>query len=738
MSGPRLANVLKKPRGFAKRFMPTDSFWSLPAFFFIFSVASISGAFLMLNNAFAPDNDITSIWPLLALNILIATGLLLTMGERVSRIRQQNRRGVAGARIQGRMIALFSMVAIMPSILATIFALIALDRGLEHWFSNHTKAVIGNSSSVTDAYLRRQQSALDSEVAMMERDLSSASNLFSSDKAGFAEYFQDQARLRGMQQAMLINGEGDVILSMSSQNKILTLRPSDSSLAAARDNTVIITAVDKGKVLGLRQVSGLENIYLYTVRMLTPAIVEKLIRTVSAVRNYTEMEERRFETQVAFGATYIIVTLVTFLGSVWLGLTLAGRLVLPIGSLIQVSRRLGEGEMDARVDTSGLSGNGEIRELSETFNEMAERLSAQQVALDERRRFTEALLAGVSSGVIGVNTDGVINHVNEAVQTIFQIPTQALIGKKLSEAIPEFDRLMAIMSKNPSSHPTLEFSLENSSMNGRTIRATAQSPASVRGETIITFDDITDMLTAQRNSAWADIAQRIAHEIKNPLTPIQLSAERLQARYGKNGREVDDVFRQCTETIVRQVEDIGSMVDEFASFARMPSARMTHINLADTIFETLLLHRVAHNDIEYVVGDVPEINMIGDRRLIAQSLTNALKNAAEAVRSVKGEKRIELMVTLDEYEVSLSVSDTGKGWPKENRYDLLEPYKTSRDEGTGLGLSIVKKIIDDHRGRLILSDAPWCASGGTGAMLQMVFPLRPHEMVGEAKVSEDL
>jgi two-component system nitrogen regulation sensor histidine kinase NtrY len=246
------------------------------------------------------------------------------------------------------------------------------------------------------------------------------------------------------------------------------------------------------------------------------------------------------------------------------------------------------------------------------------------------------------------------------------------------------------------------------------------------------------MLTAQRNSAWADIAQRIAHEIKNPLTPIQLSAERLQARYGKNGREVDDVFRQCTETIVRQVEDIGSMVDEFASFARMPSARMTHINLADTIFETLLLHRVAHNDIEYVVGDVPEINMIGDRRLIAQSLTNALKNAAEAVRSVKGEKRIELMVTLDEYEVSLSVSDTGKGWPKENRYDLLEPYKTSRDEGTGLGLSIVKKIIDDHRGRLILSDAPWCASGGTGAMLQMVFPLRPHEMVGEARVSEDL
>jgi len=304
--------------------------------------------------------------------------------------------------------------------------------------------------------------------------------------------------------------------------------------------------------------------------------------------------------------------------------------------------------------------------------------------------------------------------------------------------MPEFNRLIQALAENPASRPSIEFSLENGTHNGRIIRATAQITGGARDETIITFDDITDLLTAQRNAAWADIAQRIAHEIKNPLTPIQLSAERLQTRYVKNGKEIDDIFRQCTDTIVRQVEDIGSMVDEFAAFARMPSARMTSLRLANTVSEAILLQRIAYSDIEYVVGDLPDIDMIGDRRLISQSLTNVLKNAAEAMRAVDGERRIELMVSVNETEVTLSVSDTGKGWPKENRYDLLEPYKTSRDEGTGLGLSIVKKIVDDHRGKLILNDAPWCASGGTGAMLQMVFPLQPPEVVGESIVVEEM
>ena len=738
MSELRLASVFRKPRVFLERFSSADNFWSLSAFFLIFSVASVSAVFLVLNNTVFPGNNISKVWPLLGLNVAIAVGLLLILGWRVFRIRSYRRRGVAGAQMQGRMIALFSIIAIMPSIMAAIFALVALDRGLDHWFSSHTKSIIGNSSSVSDAYLTRQQNALRSEMDMMERHLSSAADIFGRDKAGFAEILEAQVRLRGIQQAFLIDSDGNVKMSSSPEEKVLTLRPSDSSLAAARDNTVIITSVNNGKVMGLRQVSGLENTYLYSIRMMTPGISEKLIRTLTAMRDYSVMEERRFETQITFGATYFVLTLVIFLASVWLGLTLAGRLVLPIGMLIQVSRRLGEGELDARVDTKELKGNGEIRKLSETFNEMADRLIAQQINMDARAHFIEAVLAGVSSGVIGVDKNGTINHVNEVTRTLFQLPAQALIGAKLSEVMPEFNRLTQALAENATGPQSVEFNLDTSALNGRTIRATAQFPAGVRDETIITFDDITDLMTAQRNAAWADIAQRIAHEIKNPLTPIQLSAERLQSRYGENAKQVDDVFRQCTETIIRQVEDIGSMVDEFAAFARMPSARMAKVNLADTVSEALLLQRIAHSDIEYVVGEVPDVEMIGDRRLIAQSLTNAFKNAAEALRSVEGEKRIEFMVRATQSEVTLSISDTGKGWPKENRYDLLEPYKTSRDEGTGLGLSIVKKIVDDHRGKLILSDAPWCASGGTGAMLQMVFPLQPPEVVGESIVVEEM
>lgn len=738
MSEPRLAGVSRKPRVLFDRLKTTDNFWPLSAFFLVFSVSSVSAAFLMLNNAVVPENDVAMLWPLLGLNIVIAVALLLVLILRIYRIRRRRNEGIAGAQMQGRMIALFSIIAIMPSILAAIFALVALDRGLDHWFSNHTKTLIGNSTSVTDAYVTRQQNALRSEMDMMARDLSSAGGLFERDKTRFAQYLKTQAKRLGLKQALLIDGDGAVKMSSSSEERVSILRPSDSSLAAARDNTVIITSVNQGNVVGLRQVRGIENTYLYAVRMMTPGISEKLIHTVSAMRDYSAMEEQRFETQITFGATYVILTFVTFLGSVWLGLILAGRLVSPIGMLIQVTQRLGEGEMGARVETKDLSGNGEIKQLSETFNKMADRLSAQKSDMDRRNRFIEALLAGVSSGIIGVDKDGVINHVNEATRTLFQLPAQALIGEKLSMVMPEFNRLLQILADNQTSHPSVEFSLDNRVGNGRIIRASAQITADVSDETIITFDDITDLLTAQRNAAWADIAQRIAHEIKNPLTPIQLSAERLQARYGKNRKEVDDIFRQCTETIVRQVEDIGSMVDEFAAFARMPSARMANINLADTISEALLLQRVAHRDIEYVLSDVPDIEMIADRRLISQSLTNALKNAAEAVRLVDGEKRIELMVSASDREVNLSISDTGKGWPEENRYDLLEPYKTSRDEGTGLGLSIVKKIIDDHRGKLILSDAPWCASGGTGAMLQMVFPLRPSEMVGESKVLKEL
>ncbi len=745
MSVQHPIGVMRKPRLWLSRFRLTEVTRFLSILFAVLGIASGVGSYLVLTNVTPIEARPETVWTLLSFNIFIIGGLLLGLGAQALRVRRRQRAGLAGARLHGRMIALFSTIAVLPAILVAVFAFVTLDRGLDYWFSIRTKTIIENTTAVANAYLADQRESLRYDLDIMTRDLSKASEVYQTDRRRFARYLEAQAEIRGLQQALLINARGDVLMAAEPETTILTIRPPDEAFVAASDKTVIITAMETSQILGLRQIEGLEGTFLYSARLMMPSVTEQLLRTDAAVRDYSAMEQRRFETQLTFALIYIILTLVILLSAIWLGLSLADRLVSPIGRLILMTRRLGEGDLEARVESDGLRGNDEIKHLAETFNEMAERLGEQQADLkethadlDERNRFTEAVLAGVSSGVIGVDENGIINHANDVAGALYEQAAEALIGKPLKTAMPEFSGILAALGAAPTRSVSSEFNINNPALKGHIIRASAQKTHGVHGGAIITFDDITDLLTAQRNAAWADIARRIAHEIKNPLTPIQLSAERLQARYGRDADDDRDIFKQCTDTIIRQVEDIGNMVDEFASFARMPAARMDGVNLADVISETVLLQRVAHRDITYAVGDVPEVNLVGDRRLISQALTNILKNAEEAVRRADGEKRISLEVEERSGEVVMSVSDTGVGWPKTNRYELLEPYNTSREEGTGLGLSIVKKIVDDHGGKLVLSDAPWCASGGTGAMLQVVLPLQPPEMVGKSKMLEEI
>ena len=737
--------VLRKLRLWLSRSRLTEVTRFLSILFAILGIASGVGSYLILTNVTPLETKPETVWTLLSFNIFIIGGLLLVLGAQAVRVRRRQRAGLAGARLHGRMITLFSMIAVLPAILVAVFAFVTLDRGLDYWFSTRTKTIIENTTAVANAYLAEQREGLRRDMNIMARDLSSARDVFQSDRRRFRRYLEAQAALRDIQQALLINKKGDVLMAAAPETTILTVRPPDEAFAASNDKTIIITAMETSQILALRKVDGLRDTYLYSARLMMPSVTQQLLRTDAAVRDYSAMEKRRFETQLTFALIYIILTLVILLSAIWLGLSLADRLVSPIGRLIHMTRRLGEGDLEARVSAETLRGNDEIIQLAETFNEMAERLGEQQADLkdthadlDERNRFTEAVLHGVSSGVIGVDENGFINHANEVAGALYEQPADALIGQSLNRAMPEFSGILAALNITPARRVTREFNINNPALNGRIIRAAAQKTHGLHGGAIITFDDITDLLTAQRNAAWSDIARRIAHEIKNPLTPIQLSAERLQARYGQAAHDDQDIFKQCTDTIIRQVEDIGNMVDEFASFARMPAARMDGVNLADVISETVLLQRVANADIDYSVSEVPEVNLVGDRRLISQALTNILKNAEEAVRGGNGEKRISVTVEESEGQVVLSISDSGIGWPKKNRYDLLEPYNTSREEGTGLGLSIVKKIVDDHGGKLVLSDAPWCASGGSGAMLQVVLPLRPPEMVGKSKMLEEI
>ena len=713
--------------------------------FALMGIASGVFTYLILTNSTPLNPNPETVWSLLSLNIFIIVGLLVVLGGQAIRMRRRRRAGLAGAQLHGRMIGLFSMIAVLPAILVAIFAFVTLDRGLDYWFSSRTKAIIENTSGVANAYMADQRNHLRHDLTVMAGDVSNAREFLEKDPTRFRKYLEAQAGLRDMQQALLINRQGRVLMAASPETTILTTLPPDEAFSVASNETVTITSIEAGQVLALRKIEQLDDVYLYSARIMPQDIIEQLVQTDMAVREYSAMESRRFETQLTFALVYIILTLVILLSAIWLGLSLADRLVRPIGRLINATQRLGEGDLQARVATDALKGNEEIRQLATTFNVMASRLGAQQSDLisahqnlDERAQFTETVLSGVSSGVVGVDENGIINHANEGAGSLYGMPSQSLIGTTLHQAMPEFAPLLSDVAASKSGRATAQFSMNDTARNGHIIQASAMLLEGQGAAAIITFDDITDLLTAQRNAAWADIARRIAHEIKNPLTPIQLSAERLQSKFGDLAQGQDDIFRKCTDTIIRQVEDIGRMVDEFASFARMPAASMASFDLADTISQAVLLQRVANRDIVYHIEKVPALNISGDRRLISQALTNILKNAEEAMRLVDSEKRIDLSVTSADGNAVITIDDSGPGWPKQDRYAVLEPYHTARDDGTGLGLSIVKKIIEDHNGRLILSDAPRCASGGTGARLQMYLPLQDKQTVGQSKMFEEM
>lgn len=738
----RLTGVFRRPFE-AGRLNLADITRVSSVLFALMGIASGIFTYLILSNATPLNPNPETVWSLLSLNIFIIVGLLIILIGQAVRMRRRRRAGIAGAQLHGRMIWLFSMIAVLPSILVAIFAFVTLDRGLDYWFSSRTKTIIDNTAGVANAYMNEQRNHLRHDLTIMADDISKARIFLTQEPVRFQNFLEAQARLRDMQQALLINNAGEVIMAASPETTILTTLPPPEAFSASEGQTVTITSLDEGQVLALRKIEGLEDVFLYSARIMPQNVIEQLIQTDIAVREYSAMEARRFETQLTFALVYIILTLVILLSAIWLGLSLADRLVRPIGRLIEATKRLGEGDLKARVETDALKGNEEIRQLASTFNVMVSRLGAQQndlmmahQDLDERAQFTETVLSGVSSGVIGVDEKGCINHANDGAGALYDTDPHSLIGKKIGKIMPEFEPLVVDVSAAKTGRAIAQFSMNDAARNGHIIQASATR---LGGQgAIITFDDITDLLTAQRNAAWADIARRIAHEIKNPLTPIQLSAERLQAKFGDLAEEQSDIFRQCTDTIIRQVEDIGRMVDEFASFARMPEASMASFDLADTVSQAVLLQRVANSDIEYSVTGVDHISVSGDRRLISQALTNVLKNAEESVRRENGEKRIELAVAHGDGELVITISDSGTGWPKKDRYAVLEPYHTDREGGTGLGLSIVKKIIDDHNGRLVLTDAPWCASGGTGASLHMHLPMQEKKAVGQSKMLEEL
>ncbi len=666
--------------------------------------------------------------------------LLAVVGWEVFNVMRAQRRGRAGARLHGRIVLLFGIVAIVPAILVAIIASITLDRGLDRWFSQRTRAIIGNAITVAETYVREHGLNIRQDLVAMATDLSRMKEIYDGDRTRFRQILTTQAQLRGVPSAVLIRADLTVVERAEINVGREFLIPQNIIVKeATAQQPIVYVPPSSDYVAAIIPLIGYEDTYLFIARPIDPKVIQYLRQTEANLLEYRGLEQRRFGVQIAFALMYAVIALILLLSAVWIGLAFANRLVAPIRRLITAADLVASGNLYVQVPVR--QSEGDLANLGDSFNKMTTELRTQNTDLvrardqiDERRRFGEAVLAGVGAGVIGLDAAGKITILNRSAERLLGVTEGAMIGREAVEAIPEINTLIReAFADNYRVNGTVTMS-----RGGRertfNVRVTTEQADETEHGYVITLDDITELVTAQRSSAWADIARRIAHEIKNPLTPIQLSAERLKRKYGKTLLQDREIFEQCTETIIRQVGDIGRMVDEFSSFARMPKPVVESQDLAETIRQAVFLQRVGHQNIKFDT-ELPHGVMTArfDRRLISQALTNILKNAAEAIEALPQEERdngrILVRTSHEDEMIAIDVIDNGPGLPKENRERLLEPYVTTREKGTGLGLAIVGKIFEEHGGRIELNDAPdgrgaWIrltlASNGTSAAISTV------------------
>src|ERR1700719_3192505 len=632
----------------------------------------------------------------------LAAGLLLLaiIGREVWMVVRARRRGYAASRLHVQIVGLFAVIAAVPTVLVAVVASTTLDRGLDRFFSTRTRAMIEQSLIVADAYVSEHAQAIRGEIMAMAFDLGRAKPMFDSDRERFQKFFTAQAAARGLSAAMIIHADGSTVERADVKMDKTIVLPSAKLLSQITETEPQIALIPEGDhVAAAVKLHGYDDMYLYAARVLDPRVVAQLRATQESAGEYANLDARRLGIQIAFALMFAVIALIVLLSSAWIGLDFANRLVAPIRRLIGAANVVSTGNLNVRVPIR--RSEGDLAQLGETFNYMTQELQTQhddivraRDLIDSRRRFTEAVLAGASAGVIGVDGENRISILNRSAERLIDHSEADVLGRPLAEIAPE---LVDLVTGARDGMQRLVQGQVTINRSGRerilSVRVTGEQSGEADHGYVITLDDITDLVAAQRTSAWADVARRIAHEIKNPLTPIQLSAERLRRKYGPLIKEDADIFRQCTDTIVRQVDDIKRMVDEFSRFARMPKPVMAADDVADTVRQVIFLLRVGHPDIDIEV-EIAEDPMSArfDRRLISQALTNIIKNAAEAIAAVPaaelGRGQIRVSAIRDGGDIIIDVVDNGIGLPKENRSRLLEPYVTTREKGTGLGLAI--------------------------------------------------
>ena len=679
--------------------------------------------------------------------ILLIDGIYLLVviaivGYSVMRMFAARRAKSAGSRLHMRLSRVFAIVALIPTVLVAVFAVVTLSIGVEGWFSKNVQNVVSSSLSAANAYKNEQSNDLKVDLKFMAIRLNEYkdTNSFVSDSDLRLQLISYQNLIqRGLKEAYII----DENANLRSRGELSYLfgyeEPNQEAMDSAKTGDLfIIEDWPNNEFRGLIKLESFADKYLYISRVVDGNILNLLDKTMESAITYNTMEAQREKILWSYGLLYFGFATFVILSSILLGMLFAERLSRPVGRLAGAAQRLGAGDFDVQVIEE--KGDDEIAMLSRVFNHMTKQVKRQRDDLitandytERRRRLFDSVLSGVTAGVIGLSSDGNVGFINLAAEKLLNLNAENHEGKSIKLAVPEFVDLFLLIQKNENKTQQQEIKLTRA---GATeillVRVSARISEDLLVEGyVITFDDVTDLVSAQRLAAWGDVAQRIAHEIKNPLTPIQLSAERLKRKYSPMvGAEEDNLSQYC-DVIIRQTNDLRRIVDEFSKFARMPEPIKRSVNITKLLKDVILLFEISSPAIKIKLKNSHgDINVNVDETMINQAFTNLIKNAGEAIESKaklnstnKFDPEIRIFIKKNVNNLEIIIEDNGIGLPTQERSRLFEPYVTNRENGTGLGLSIVKKIIEEHNGSLELLDAsPFSNNEDFGAKMRIIFP----------------
>lgn len=715
--------------------------WKLTVVLVIAAIASgvvTYGAITQSSNPFGPDPRTVIGLVLMDLTLLLALMVIIT--RRLVKLWAERRRGSVGSRLQTRIVLMFLLVSMIPTIIVAVFSTLFFNYGIQSWFDKRVNTALTESVAVAEAYLAEHKNLISADVWSMAAELNRNTYLMVANPTMYQELVIKEARERYLADAMVF--QNNKIVAQTNLSHLLSFErlPVNAIKQAAEGKVVVLTGDDEDLVRALIKLDGAfdpyhldhTDTYLLVGRFVDSKVLAHLEKTRGAATEYQRLQSTISATQIKFSFVFMIVALLLLLVATWVGMIFAVAVARPISEMVFATQRVKAGDLTARVAERK---NDEIGTLARAFNRMTEQLDRQRSELinanhqiDARRHFIETVLAGVSAGVIALDSTKTISVFNRSAAKLLNMQPETLHSKAFIEIFPEMAEMLAEAERRPNKAVEGQVMLiRNNNKLMLLVRIAAERLSKEIEGYVVTFDDVTELLSVQRRAAWSDVARRIAHEIKNPLTPIHLAAERLKRKYSQ---EVSDpaTFTKYTDTVIRHVESIGKMVEEFANFARMPAPVFAEVDLAEIVKNTVFTRQcVEKQGINYEVKLPPHQQMfLCDESQITRALGNLIKNAEEAMEpEIVTGGRLEqggiIYVTLEAKDDSyiITIQDTGSGFPSSIMDRLTEPYVTTRNKGTGLGLAIVKKIIEDHNGRLELEN------NETGACARITFAHTP-------------